>query len=246
MKMKIIQVKDYQEMSEKACEIIVERMQELEKPVLGLATGSTPEGMYECLIKENHEGKVSFKNTTTFNLDEYVGIADEDPNSYHYFMHDKFLDHVDIKEENSHLPSGLAKDMEKECKDYEQMIRDAGGIDLQVLGIGVNGHIGFNEPGTPFTKETHVVELTDSTREANSRYFSSKDEVPTHAVTMGPETIMQSKEILLLISGENKADAVAKLLEGDVTEQVPVSILQKHNHVTLIADEAALSKAKKN
>ncbi|KKE80254.1 glucosamine-6-phosphate deaminase [Bacilli bacterium] len=242
--MKIIQVKDYQAMSEKACELIVERMQKLENPVLGLATGSTPEGLYKCLIKKNKEGKVSFKNTTTFNLDEYVGISKEDPNSYVYFMNDKLFDHVDIAKENVHLPSGLEKDMDQECENYEQMIRNAGGIDVQVLGIGVNGHIGFNEPGTPFTKPTHVVELTDSTREANARFFASKDEVPTHAISMGPKTIMQSKEILLLISGENKADAVAQLIEGDVDEQMPASILQKHDHVTVIADEAALSKTK--
>ncbi|GIO26443.1 glucosamine-6-phosphate deaminase [Ornithinibacillus bavariensis] len=240
--MNIISVKDYQEMSKKASEIVVKTVKELEKPVLGLATGSTPEGLYQCLIENNKDKQVSFQNVTTFNLDEYVGLAANDPNSYRYFMDEKLFNHIDISKENTFVPNGVAAKLEEECASYEELIRSHGSIDLQILGIGLNGHIGFNEPGTPFTSRTHIVELDESTRSANARFFASMDEVPTQAITTGIETIMESKKIVLLVSGENKADAIARLVNGEVSEDFPASILQKHQDVTIIADEAALSK----
>ncbi|MBM7600527.1 glucosamine-6-phosphate deaminase [Virgibacillus halotolerans] len=242
--MKIIKVKDYAKMSEEACSIVVNKLHQLENPIFGLATGSTPEGLYECLIEEYKQKRASFKNATTFNLDEYVGLDKNDPNSYNHFMNEKLFNHVDISNEQTHLPNGAAEDLEKECSDYEALIREAGYIDLQILGIGTNGHIGFNEPGTSFSSRTQVIDLDESTRNVNARFFNSLDEVPTNAITMGIESIMESKEIVLLASGENKAEAIAHLIEGEVTEDFPASILQKHAHVTVIADEAALSKVK--
>lgn len=243
--MKIIKVKDYAEMSEAACNLIVDKLDQSEKPVFGLATGSTPEGLYERLIEKYQKNKASFKNATTFNLDEYVGLGKSDPNSYNHYMNEKLFNHIDIASEHIHLPNGAAADIEKECSDYEAQIREAGYIDLQVLGIGVNGHIGFNEPGTSFASRTQVIDLDESTRNTNARFFKSLEEVPKKAITMGIESIMESKEIVLLASGENKAEAVARLIEkGVVTEAFPASILQNHDHVTVIADAAALSKAK--
>lgn len=239
--MEIIQVKDYQEMSKKASEIIEGKINLIDKPVLGLATGSSPEGMYECLIDKYKKGEISFQNTTTFNLDEYIDLSKDNSNSYYYYMHDKLFNHIDIKSINVHLLKGMARDLREEALRYERMIRDAGGIDLQVLGIGVNGHIGFNEPGTKFTNRTGVVELNELTRQANLRHFQSLDQVPTHAITMGIETIMDSKEILLLAFGKEKSRAVKGMIHGDVDEHLPASVLQKHQKVTIIADEAALS-----
>ncbi|SOC43117.1 glucosamine-6-phosphate deaminase [Ureibacillus acetophenoni] len=240
--MEIIRVKDYEEMSKTASSYILEKLKQLDAPVIGLATGSTPEGLYRLLVDENKKGNVSFKNVTTFNLDEYTNIEPTDPNSYHYFMNKHLLDHIDIPKNQIHLPNGNAEDLEAECQEYENKISEAGKIDLQVLGIGVNGHIGFNEPGTPFTSRTHIVTLDESTREANSRFFNSIDEVPTQAITMGIGTIMESSEILMLISGEQKADTLNRLLNGEVSEEFPASVLHKHSKVTVIADEAACSK----
>lgn len=240
--MDIIRVKDYEEMSEKASSIVAERMAHLKNPVLGLATGSTPEGLYQKLIAKNNRNEISFKDTTTFNLDEYVGLEKTDPNSYHFYMNNKLFSHIDIAAEQTHVPNGAASDAGKECKDYEELIRKNGNIDLQLLGLGLNGHIGFNEPGTPSSSRTHIVELDESTRNANARFFNSMDEVPTKAITMGIETIMESKEILLLVSGENKAGAVERLINGEISEDFPASILQNHDRVTIIADEAALSR----
>jgi glucosamine-6-phosphate deaminase len=241
-KMNIISVKDYQEMSEKACELVMNTVRELDKPVLGLATGSTPEGLYQCLIENNKEKRISFQHVTTFNLDEYVGLGADHPNGYRFFMNQKLFDHIDIKKENTFVPNGIAANLAEECAAYESRIRSHGSIDLQILGIGLNGHIGFNEPGTPFTSRTHIVELDQSTREANARFFATMDEVPTQAITTGIETIMESKKIVLLISGENKAEALARLVNGEVSEDFPASILQKHQDVTIIADQGALSK----
>lgn len=239
VKMNITKVKDYEEMSSRAAEYLLKKIVKLKKPVIGLATGSTPEGLYKHLIEKKEE--ISFKNATTFNLDEYVGLGKNDPNSYHFYMNDKLFNHIDIKKENTHLPNGTAKDLKQECRDYEDAIREVGFVDVQILGIGLNGHIGFNEPGTPFTSRTHVVNLDESTRNANVRFFQSIEEVPRQAITMGIETIMESKEILLLISGKEKAHSLARLMKGPVDEQFPASILHKHAHVEIIADEAALS-----
>lgn len=239
--LQIINVKDYEEMSKKACSFIVERMKQHEHIVLGMATGSTPEGLYKHLIEAYRKREASFKHATTFNLDEYVGIDSKNPNSYHFYMKDKLFGHIDLLSENAHVPNGSAADLQKACEEYEKRIRAAGQIDIQVLGLGLNGHIGFNEPGTTFSSRTHLVNLEESTRRANARFFSSLNEVPTKAITMGIETIMESKLILLLVSGETKAVPLARLLDGDVLEDFPASILQRHPNVVIVADEAALS-----
>lgn len=242
--MNIIKVKDYDEMSKKACEWLIEKMGKLEAPVLGLATGSTPEGLYDRLIEAYKQGDVTFKDTTTFNLDEYVGLSENDPQSYHFYMHERFFKHIDIKPENTYLPKGDAHNLEEETKRYEQLIKDAGGVDVQLLGIGTNGHIAFNEPGISFDSRTQVVDLTESTIKANSRFFNSMDDVPTQAVTMGIESILESDEIVMLVSGESKAEALAQVINGEVTEDCPATVLQQHENVTIIADEAALKKVK--
>lgn len=241
--MNIIETKNYDAMSEEACTLMTERINRLNKPVIGLATGSTPEGMYACLIDQYKQKHVAFENVTTFNLDEYIGLAGDHPNSYQYFMNDNFFKHIDVQANQTHLPNGVATDLKKACKNYEKRIADAGGIDLQVLGLGTNGHIAFNEPGTDFNGRTDIVDLAQATLDANARFFDTIEEVPTQAITMGIQSIMEAKEIMLLVSGANKADALAAVLNGDVTEDFPASILQKHGNVTLIADQAALSKS---
>lgn len=238
--MKVIRVKNYEKMSKEACQIVVHYMNTIPFPVLGLATGSTPVLLYKFLINEQYKSQVSFTNTTTFNLDEYVGLEPNHPNSYHYFMNHKLFQHVDIPNENIYLPNGNAKDLITECKNYDSLIDEANGIGLQVLGLGINGHIGFNEPGTSFNKRTHIVELDETTREANARFFNGKNNVPIHAITMGIQTILESKEILLHVSGESKALPLKRLLSGDVSEAFPASLLHHHKNVTIIADEQAL------
>jgi glucosamine-6-phosphate deaminase len=238
--MRVIRVADYKEMSLRAGEYLVERVRSNPALTLGLATGSTPEGLYSYLIKDHQENGTSYKKINSINLDEYVGIKQEDPNSYHYFMREHFFDHVDIDLANTHVPDGAATDLAAECENYEQLIKSVGGVDLQVLGIGQNGHIGFNEPGSSFGCRTHVVKLAENTREANSRFFDSLEDVPTHALTMGIGSILDSKEILLLASGEGKADAIARLLTEGISESFPASALKNHQNVTIFADESAL------
>lgn len=239
--MKVIICKNYDEMSQMAAEIVAKQINSNPHTVLGLATGSTPVGMYKTLVKMYKEGKVDFSNVVTFNLDEYVGLDKDHPCSYHRFMDENLFNHINIKRENVHLPNGVAPSLEEECKAYEKMIAKAGGITLQVLGIGHNGHIGFNEPGTPFHSLTHVVELAQRTIEANSRFFNSPDEVPRKAISMGIKTIMQAQKILLLASGKDKAETVSKALHGPVTTDLPASVLQLHPNVTVILDEDAAS-----
>ncbi|MYL62582.1 glucosamine-6-phosphate deaminase [Bacillus hwajinpoensis] len=239
--MRIIQANDYQHMSELAANYLIDKVQTNPSIVLGLATGGTPLGTYKRLIKDHEQNGTSYKKVTTYNLDEYVGFSLENPNSYHAFMYDNLFEKVDIPTINVHLPSGTALDLVEECKGYEERIEEAGGIDVQLLGMGSNGHIGFNEPGTSFQATTQIVELAQSTREANARFFDDIKEVPYQAITMGIATIMKSKEILLLVSGESKNDAMKKLMEGEVDESFPASILNKHSHVTIIADKEALS-----
>ena len=239
--MKVIKVKDYQEMSALASERVIDLVKSAERPVLGLATGSTPEGLYQNLIDAYKNNGVSFKDVVSFNLDEYIGLAADDPNSYQYFMKEKLFDKIDINPNQTHLPNGKAADIEQECQNYEALIKKTGQVDLQILGLGVNGHIAFNEPGTSFSSRTQRTDLVEETIEANSRFFENKADVPTQAITMGIETIMESKEIILLASGENKAEAVKQLVEGEVTEDFPASILQKHPHATIVIDEAAAS-----
>lgn len=240
--MKIYKAKDYKDMSRKAANII--SAQVIMKPncVLGLATGSTPIGTYDQLVEWYNKGDLDFSEVTTVNLDEYKGLPRTNDQSYYYFMHQHLFDRVNIDSERTNVPNGMEPDAEKECGRYEELIRSLGGVDLQLLGLGHNGHIGFNEPGEAFEKETHCVELTESTIEANKRFFASADDVPKQAYTMGIKTIMQAKKILIVVNGENKADIVERAFFGPVTPEVPASILQLHNDVTLVGDEAALAK----
>ncbi|MCK1995111.1 glucosamine-6-phosphate deaminase [Peribacillus muralis] len=240
--MNIIKVQDYAEMSRTAGEIVIGKVKQNPQIILGLATGGTPKGMYDSMIEDHVRNHTSYEQATSFNLDEYIGLKPNDPNSYHFYMNDSLFNHIDINKGQTFVPNGTPENTDEECKRYDERIDSLGGIDLQILGIGQNGHIGFNEPGTSFTSGTHVVTLEDSTRQANARYFDSIDEVPTHAMTMGISTIMKSKEILLLISGEEKAETLKRLIDGEITEEFPASILKKHNNVTIIADQKALSR----
>ncbi len=244
--MKIYRAKDYEDMSRKAANIVSAQI--IMKPtcVLGLATGSTPIGLYRQLVNWYHKGDLDFSEVRTVNLDEYKGLNRENDQSYYYFMHQNLFDHVNIKAGNTHLPDGMEADSEKECARYTELIRSMGGIDLQLLGIGHNGHIGFNEPADEFWKQVHCVDLTGSTIEANKRFFASADDVPRQAYTMGIQTIMQAKKILVVANGEEKADIVQQAFFGSITPQVPASVLQLHGDVTLVADEAALSKILSN
>ena len=240
--MRIYKAKDYEEMSRKAAGIVSAQI--IMKPdcVLGLATGSTPVGLYKQLIEWYRNGDLDFSGVRTVNLDEYKGISRENDQSYYYFMHQNLFNHVNIPAENTHLPDGMEPDSEKECRRYEELIQSMGSVDLQLLGIGHNGHIGFNEPADAFDKLVHCVNLTQSTIEANKRFFASAKEVPRQAYTMGIQTIMRSKKILIIANGEGKADIVRDAFFGPITPMVPASVLQLHNDVTLVADEAALSK----
>ena len=240
--MRIIKTKTYEEMSAIAAGIIGGQV--LLKPncVLGLATGSSPIGAYKDLVKNYEDGILDFSEVRTVNLDEYCGLDGTNPNSYRYFMNDNLFDHVNIDKANTHVPNGHADDLEEEAVRYESFIQSLGGIDLQLLGIGHNGHIGFNEPGDGFVKETHVVDLTESTIEANARFFASADEVPKQALTMGIGCIMQARRVLLIASGADKAEAIYQAVCGPITPQCPASILQLHSDVVIVGDEAALSK----
>ena len=217
--------------------------QVLQKPdsVLGLATGSTPLKPYGQMIELYKKGVVDLSSVTTFNLDEYVNLDIKDKNSYHSFMHENLFDHINIPEESINFLNGNAEDLEQECKDYEQKIKNAGGIDIQLLGIGSNGHIAFNEPADCFQRWSHVVTLKESTVQDNSRFFNSIEEVPTQAVTMGIGSIMQAKKILIIALGTNKAKAIKQLIDGNVTPMCPASVLQFHTDVTLMLDKAAAS-----
>lgn len=240
--MKIYKELDYDAASLVAAQLVANQIKEKEDSILGLATGSSPVGMYKDLVDMYNAGEISFKKIRTVNLDEYAGLADDDVNSYHYFMNQHLFSKVDIDLANTHLPNGIAADPEAECASYEAMVQSLGGADLQVLGLGENGHIGFNEPGTPFTEVTHLVDLTESTIRANSRLFEKIEDVPRQAYSMGIKTIMSAKRILLIVTGTAKADALAKVLNGPVTVDVPGSILQTHPDVTVICDKAAASK----
>lgn len=241
----IYRAKDYNDLSRKAANII--SAQVIMKPncVLGLATGSSPEGMYAQLVDWYNKGDLDFAKVKSVNLDEYRGLSRENEQSYYYFMHKHLFDKVNIDVNNTYLPNGLAEDPEEECRRYDALIESLGGVDLQLLGMGHNGHIGFNEPGDHYDKGTHCVDLQQSTIEANKRFFASADDVPKQAVSMGSGTIMKAKKILLIACGEDKADAVAKSFFGPVTPEVPASILQLHSDVVVIADTAALSKCPK-
>ncbi len=239
--MRIYRATDYKDMSRKAANII--SAQVIMKPncVLGLATGSSPIGTYEQLVEWYKKGDLDFSEVKTANLDEYKGLDRTNDQSYYYFMNDHLFSKVNIDMANVNIPNGMEPDAEKECARYEAKIHSLGGVDLQLLGLGHNGHIGFNEPNSEFDKVTHCVDLTESTIEANKRFFASIDDVPRQAYTMGIKTIMQAKKILIVVSGEDKAEIVKKAFFGPITPEVPASVLQLHNDVTLVGDAAALS-----
>lgn len=240
--MEVIITKNYDEMSKKAAAIVSSQMVSKKDSILGLATGSTPIGLYKNLIKANKSGDIDFSPTKTFNLDEYYGLERDNSQSYYSFMKENLFDHINIDTKNTDIPNCMVNDIKGECIDYEERIKAAGGIDMQVLGIGNNGHIGFNEPDNVFISKTHLVDLDKGTIEANARFFDSIDEVPTQAVTMGIQTIMKSKKIILLASGKGKADAIFKTIKGEIDPRVPASILQLHKDTTIIVDEEAASK----
>ena len=237
--MKVTIVRDYNELSSKTAQLIIEQIINKKNSVLGLATGSTPNGMYKELIRLNQEVKVDFSEVITFNLDEYYGLSPEHPQSYHFFMWDSFFKHINIKKENVHLLNGITGNIAKECKQYEALIQKSGGIDLQILGIGNNGHIGFNEPDISLNTRTHLVNLTAKTIRANSRFFNNAREVPKQAITMGIGTIMQAKKIILLANGKRKARVIERTINGPITTKVPATVLQLHNNVTIIVDQEA-------
>ncbi len=240
--MRIYREKDYNAMSRRAAAVIAAQIVSKPDCVLGLATGSSPVGAYQQLVKWYEQGDLSFAEVRSVNLDEYYGLSPDHDQSYRYFMQSNLFDHVDIAPENTNVPDGLAKDPAAECLRYERKAAELGYADLQLLGLGRNGHIGFNEPCDCFPVATHLVDLTESTIEANARFFASADDVPKQALTMGVGTIMKARKILIVASGADKADAVWKAFAGPITPEVPASILQLHPDVTLMADEAALSK----
>jgi len=225
-----------------AADMVAEQIGRKPDSVLGLATGSTPLPLYGELVRRSEAGEVDFTAVRTVNLDEYVGLPSDHPQSYRYFMREHLFDRIPIDPENTALPDGMAQDLSAECRAYDQLIEKWGGIDLQVLGIGHNGHIGFNEPGSVFTLKTHVVDISERTRIANARFFGDDPQkVPAQAITMGIGNIMAARRILLLVSGESKAEILERALCGDVTPQVPGSVLQLHPDVTVIADREAAS-----
>lgn len=240
--MKIYESCNYKELSRKAANIISAQIILKPNCILGLATGSTPIGTYEQLIEWYKKGDLDFSQVTSINLDEYKGLSKDNPQSYYHFMNTHFFKHINIPPEHIHLPNGMALDKDAECKRYMQLIQNSGGIDLQLLGLGHNGHIGFNEPSDDFKKDTHCVTLSQSTIDANKRFFNRVEDVPLEAYTVGIRTIMQAHKILVIVSGEDKADIVKKAFLGPVTPLVPASILQMHPDVTLVGDSAALSK----
>ncbi|NMB07185.1 MAG: glucosamine-6-phosphate deaminase [Tissierellia bacterium] len=238
--MKIVVEKNYEDLSKVAANLVREEIEKNPKLVLGLATGSTPEGMYKELIRLHKEEGLDFSKVTTFNLDEYVGIEEEHPNSYHYFMKDILFNHINIDMNNTFIPDGQAENPEEYCKKYDKLIEEKGGIDLQILGIGENGHIAFNEPDEELNVGTSIVGLTESTIEANSRFFDSIDEVPKTAITMGIGSIMKAKKIILLANGKKKAPVIKELLKAEkITTKLPASMLLLHHDVTIILDEEA-------
>ncbi len=237
----IYAVKDYEEMSRKAAAVMAALVVSKPNAVLGLATGSTPVGMYGKLVEWYKNGDLDFSQVSSVNLDEYKGLSGDNDQSYRYFMNTNLFDHINIDKARTNVPNGLAEDAAQACEEYNEIIRSMGGVDMQLLGIGGNGHIGFNEPSDVFEKETHVVDLTESTILANARFFESMDQVPKQAITMGIKNIMDARKILLVATGEGKADALYKSLFGPITPKVPASILQLHSDVVVVADEAALS-----
>lgn len=237
--MRLIVTKNYDEMSKVAANEMAESIKSNPEIVLGLATGGTPVGMYKELIRMYNEGELDFSKVTSINLDEYVGLPGDHDQSYRYFMNTNLFNHINIDKNKTFVPNGLAKDFEEECKSYDARIQDMGGIDLQLLGLGANGHIGFNEPGEALSVGTHLTDLKESTIEANARFFDSIDDVPRKAITMGLGGIMKAKNIMVIASGEGKAEVVKAMMSGKITTEIPATMLQMHRDVVLIVDEDA-------
>lgn len=242
--MRILVCKNYDEMSKKAAQMILSQVTLKPNSVLGLATGSTPVGMYKQLVKMYNDKQIDFSEISTFNLDEYYNLPKESNQSYDYFMKENLFNYINIPKENINIPNGMAKDVEAECERYDKSIKDCGGVDIQVLGIGHNAHIGFNEPTINFERGTHLVDLKQSTIEANARFFDKEENVPKKAITMGTGSIFKARKIMLLACGESKAQAIYNTVYGKVVPEVPASILQFHNDIVLILDEEAASKLK--
>ncbi|MEG0857486.1 MAG: glucosamine-6-phosphate deaminase [Terrisporobacter sp.] len=237
--MKLIITKNYEELSKVAANEMATIIKEKPNAILGLATGGSPMGMYKELIEMNKKGDIDFSDITTVNLDEYVGLSGDHDQSYRYFMNSNLFNHINIKKDRTFVPNGLAENVEEECRNYDNKIQELGGTDVQLLGIGNNGHIAFNEPDTNLVAGTHLTGLTENTIESNARFFESKADVPTTALTMGLGEIMKSKKIIVIASGEGKAEAVKAMLSGKISTDMPASMLQMHNNVVVIIDEAA-------
>lgn len=242
--MRVIVCENYDELSVQAARIVAAQLVVKPQSILGLATGSTPVGMYKKLIEMNKDGKIDFSEVKTYNLDEYYPIKKSNDQSYDYFMNEQLFSHINIDKNNTNIPNGEAPDAEKECERYENELSKIGGVDLQILGIGQNGHIAFNEPDENLISVTHLTKLTQNTIEANSRFFASEDEVPKQALTMGMGSILKAKKIVIMANGKNKSDAVAELLNNNITTSNPATMLKVHPDVTLICDKDAFSKVK--
>lgn len=237
--MEFIKQDTYASVSKVTADVIEAQIRSNPRTVLGLATGSTPIGLYQELIRRHQEEGLDFSQVTTFNLDEYYGLEPDHPQSYHHFMREQLFNHINVPEENIHIPDGKPEDVERYCREYEALITEVGGIDIQILGIGTNGHIGFNEPADELQPYTHLVELAQATIEANSRFFASQDDVPRQAVTMGIASILKAKQIMLLATGEAKAPIVGKIATSGITTHIPASLLHLHGNVRIYVDEAA-------
>ena len=237
--MNVVTVRNYHQLSVKAAQLVADQIVQKKNTVLGLATVQTPIGMYQELINIFNRGEIDFSKITTFNLDEYYGLSSKHPQSYHYYMWNNFLKHINIKKENIHLLNGITENIKEECNQYENLIQKNGGIDLQILGIGDNGHLGFNEPAIGLNSKTHLVNLSEATIRANSQYFNNIQEVPKQAITMGIGTIMKAKKIILLANGRKKAHAIERTIKGPVSTEVPATVLQLHQDVTIIIDQKA-------
>jgi glucosamine-6-phosphate deaminase len=237
MKLQMAQTKD--EVSQLAANMIQQIVKERPQAVIGLATGSTPIATYQELIQRYQDGEIDFSQVKTFNLDEYYGLDSRHPQSYHAFMRENLFNHINIKEENIHIPSGKPENVVTYCRAYEQRIEEVGGIDLQILGIGQNGHIGFNEPSNELQSDTHLVQLASETIEANARFFERKEDVPRYAITMGIQTILKAKSLLLLVTGKEKAEIIQKLFASGITTDIPASFLKLHQNVTVLVDQEA-------
>lgn len=243
--MRIIVTEDYQSLSIEAARIIAGQLTLIPRSVLGLATGGTPLGTYQQLVDYHRRHQLDFAQATTFNLDEYVGVAEDNPHSYHAYMFTNLFNAINIHRKNIHIPNGMAADLERECAAYEQAIENAGGIDLQLLGIGNNGHIGFNEPDISFEATTHMVKLDEQTIQANARFFNRPEDVPQYAISMGIKTIMRARTILLLANGSGKANVIEQALFGEISPRVPASILQLHPNVIVVLEREAAAKLPK-